>query len=285
MHGEQRSVTRKRCLTTMSQTGSPGPLPPIPHAFLNGTMWHSRHYQESFRLSNSHRFARWEPVPYYLGLVRTGPFRLSEILRLSPTRPTCSRLNARFDAANRRISPRAASVHLASSHRLLRGQKISIRPGVLQHFRLFSLCSAGRDTGNLQFETETVRLHIGFFLGAFKKFLGSKTHLRVAISDFRSEAPRPVVQSNVVDKLRSSYKGVRIGFDQDRKQGRGYHGELCFRIFATPSARREQELVDGGDVKWTQKLLNNAKERLVISGCGSERVCELSGRRAPDEIQ
>src|SRR5438477_1435900 len=107
MHREQRSVTRKRCLTTMSQTGSPGPLPPIPHAFLNGTMWHSRHYQESFRLSNSHRFARWEPVPYYLGLVRTGPFRLSEILRLSPTRPTCSRLNARFDAANRRISPQA----------------------------------------------------------------------------------------------------------------------------------------------------------------------------------
>src|SRR5207302_8102529 len=38
----------------------------------------------------------------------------------------------------------AASVHLASSHRLLRGQKISVRPGVLQHFRLFSLCSAGR---------------------------------------------------------------------------------------------------------------------------------------------
>src|SRR3989441_7042661 len=107
MHGEQRSVTRKHCLTTMSQTGSPGPPPPIPHAFLNGTVWHSRHYQESFRLSNSHRFARWEPVPYYLGLVRTGPFRPSEILRLSPTRRTCSRLNARFDAANRRISPRA----------------------------------------------------------------------------------------------------------------------------------------------------------------------------------
>src|SRR5205807_3280625 len=170
----------------------------------------------------------------------------------------------------------AASVHLASSHRLLRGKKISIRPSALQHFRLFSLCIAGRDTGNLQFETETVRLQIGFFLRAFKKFLGSKTRLRVAISDFRSEAPRPVVQSNVVDKLRSSYKGVRIGFDQDRKQGRGYYGELCFKIFATPSAGREKELVDGGDVKWTQKLLNNAKERLVISGCGSERVCELT---------
>jgi hypothetical protein len=58
----------------------------------------------------------------------------------------------------------ADSVHLAASHRLLRGQKISPRPGVLQHFRPFSLCSAGRDPGNLRFETETISLHIGFSL-------------------------------------------------------------------------------------------------------------------------
>jgi len=171
----------------------------------------------------------------------------------------------------------AASVHLASSHRLLRGQKINVRPGVLQHFRLFSLCSSGRDPGNLQFETETVRLHIGFFLKAFKKFLGSKIPLRVTISDFSSEAPRLAVRSEVVDKLQTSHNGMRIGFDQERKQGRGYYGELCFKIFATSSTGREQELADGGDVDWTQKLLNNAKERLVISGCGSERLCEIFG--------
>ena len=174
-------------------------------------------------------------------------------------------------------SGQATSVHLATSHRLLRGQKISLTPSAQQHFRLFSLCSAGRDTGNLQFETETVRVHIGFYLAALKKFLGSKTPLRVAVTDFGSEAPRSVVQSDVVDKLQSSSKGVRIGFDQDRKQGRGYYGELCFKIFATLSTDKEQELVDGGDVNWTRKLLNNAKERLVISGCGSERLCELFG--------
>ena len=171
----------------------------------------------------------------------------------------------------------ADPVHLATSHRLLRGQRISPRPGLRQHFRLFSLCSAGRDPGNLRFETEAFLLHIGFFLSTFKKFLGAKTTFRVAISDFRSEAPRPVVKSGVIEKLRSMHKGVRIEFDQDRKQGRGYYGELCFKIFTTPSRGKDLELVDGGDVSWTQKLLNNAKERLVISGCGSERVCELSG--------
>ncbi|HWY28668.1 MAG TPA: hypothetical protein VNW25_05360 [Candidatus Sulfotelmatobacter sp.] len=88
---------------------------------------------------------------------------------------------------------------------------------------------------------------------AFKKCLGSRILLRVAISDFGSEAPRSAVQSKVVDRLQSSHKGVRIGFDQDRKQGRGYYGELCFKIFATQSSGKEQELVDGGDVNWTQK--------------------------------
>src|SRR6266516_5136185 len=112
-------------------------------------------------------------------------------------------------------SGKAASVHLAASHRLLRGQKFGVGPGTRQHFRTFTLCSAGRDPGKLLFENETVGLHIG------------------------------------------------------------YYGELCFKIFATPSNGREQELVDGGDVNWTQKLLNNAKERLIISGCGSERLCEL----------
>src|SRR3989454_1634915 len=172
-------------------------------------------------------------------------------------------------------SSKAAAIHLAASHRLLRGQKFGVGPGTRQHFRVFTLCSAGRDPGNLRFETETVGLHIGFYLLALKKFLGTKTTLRVAISDFGSKAARPTVLSGIVEKLQSAHKKVRIGIDQDRKQGRGYYGELCFKIFATSSKGREQELVDGGDVNWTQKLLNNAKERLIISGCGSERVCEL----------
>src|SRR5712664_541344 len=170
-------------------------------------------------------------------------------------------------------SGKAASVHLAASHRLLRGQKFGVGPGTRQHFRVFTLCSAGRDPGNFLFEIETLGLHIGFYLAALRKFLGTSIAIRVAISDFGSKAARPMVRSEVVENLQSVHKKVRIGVDQDRKQGRGYYGQLCFKIFATPSKGREQELVDGGDVNWTRKLLNNAKERLIISGCGSERLC------------
>ncbi len=170
-----------------------------------------------------------------------------------------------------------SAVHLAASHRLLRGQKFGVGPGTRQHFRAFTLCSAGRDPGSLRFETENVSFHIRFFLIALRKFLGPQTPLRVTISDFGSKIPRPPVQAGVVEKLQSTYTRVKIGIDQGRTQGRGYYGELCFKIFATDSTGKERELVDGGDVNWTQKLLNNAKERLIISGCGSERLCELFG--------
>jgi hypothetical protein len=48
---------------------------------------------------------------------------------------------------------------------------------------------------------------------------------------------------------------------------------LSFHIHAAAASGRRLELVDGGCVRWTQALLSNAKERLVISGMGSERLC------------
>jgi hypothetical protein len=61
--------------------------------------------------------------------------------------------------------------------------------------------------------------------------------------------------------------------DDERASGRDYYADVCFHVYATTPAGRELELVDGGAVDWTQKLLGNAKERCIISGIGSERLC------------
>ncbi len=171
-------------------------------------------------------------------------------------------------------SGKTVRVHLASSHRLLRGQKFGVGPGVRQHFRALTLCSGGRDSGSLRFQSESLLAQIGFYLSALREYIGPKADMRVTISDFGYADVRPTVQ-HVVENLQSSFREEKIEVDQGRKQGRGYYGELCFKIYATPPNSREYELVDGGDVNWTQKLLNDGKERLVISGCGSERLCEL----------
>jgi len=39
----------------------------------------------------------------------------------------------------------------------------------------------------------------------------------------------------------------------------------------------EMEIGDGGDVPWTQKLLSNAKERLIISAVALERLAAIRG--------
>jgi len=71
-------------------------------------------------------------------------------------------------------------------------------------------------------------------------------------------------------------------FDEHRTRGRGYYLDLCFHIHATATSGQRLELVDGGSVNWTQKFLGNAKERLVISGIGSERLCGEFGNGNAD---
>lgn len=40
-------------------------------------------------------------------------------------------------------------------------------------------------------------------------------------------------------------------------------------------------MADGGFTTWTADLLSNAKERLLISGLGIERLCGLFARASP----
>jgi hypothetical protein len=68
---------------------------------------------------------------------------------------------------------------------------------------------------------------------------------------------------------------VECMIEVSRTHGKGYYPSLCFHIFMESSSGEIPELADGGAVDWTQRLLGNAKERLVISGIGSESVCSM----------
>jgi hypothetical protein len=167
-------------------------------------------------------------------------------------------------------------VHLAASQRLLRAQH-SGDPQSLAHFSSFALCSAGRDTGNLQFELSALRLHIRFYLIALRAFLGPDILLRLSVTDLDSQADR--IEKDLLSVIRQEFAEVECDLDNQRTKGRGYYRALCFHIHARNQTGHDLELVDGGAVNWTQKLLSNAKERLVISGIGSERLCSEYGTR------
>jgi hypothetical protein len=163
------------------------------------------------------------------------------------------------------------TVHLAASHRLVRGQHYQ-DPKLLSHFSALVLCSAGRDVGGLQFELQTLALHARFYVRALRAFLGSELPLRFSASDFAPRTREAIVTSQLIEPVREELhiEGV---FDSERASGRGYYAGLCFHLHARAPFGRWLELVDGGAVDWTQQLLSDAKERLVISGIGGERVC------------
>lgn len=166
-------------------------------------------------------------------------------------------------------------VHLATSHRLLRAQHYD-DPALVAHFSTFALCSAGRDQGNLQFELSELRLHIGFYLRSLRAFLGPGVPLYVSVADFNPSTRVELVEV-MLAAVRAEFEGIECVLDEHRTSGRGYYCDLCFHIHAAAASGRRLELVDGGCVSWTQALLSNAKERLVISGIGSERLCAEFG--------
>jgi hypothetical protein len=168
-------------------------------------------------------------------------------------------------------------IHLAASHRLVRGQRYD-DPRLSQHFRVFSLCSAGRDRGSFRFEIAVLELHLGFYLEAIRAFLGPSVTLDVSLTLLESGATLTAAADELLGRLRERF-GVEAEIDPTRTAGRGYYRTACFGILGSNREGQKSHLVDGGCVDWTQRLLGDAKERLVISGVGSDRVCTM--RRLP----
>lgn len=163
----------------------------------------------------------------------------------------------------------AEAVHLAASHRLLRTQYYR-NPNLSSHFKVFSLCSAGRDRGSFGFEAEALGLHIAFYLSAIAAFVDGAVPLRVSVTRLESGTTLAAVADGLVARLHERFPKVEVKFDPERTVGREYYRTMCFWIHA-----EENQLVDGGFVDWTQRLLGDAKERLLISGAGSDRICTL----------
>ena len=165
-------------------------------------------------------------------------------------------------------------VRLCASHRVVRGQAYRT-PGASPHFRLLGLCAAGRDEGSFQFETTSLVEQVTFYLHLLREAtqLGySLDRFRVTITDLEQGRREQTLKKQVLEPLTATYPGVLCELDPDRETGRGYYVGACFHVYATNLAGTEFELIDDGFTTWTQQLLSNTKERLLISGLGIERL-------------
>jgi hypothetical protein len=159
-------------------------------------------------------------------------------------------------------------VRLCTSHRAVRTQTFDA-PMSFAHFRLFALCTAGRDRGGMAFELESMVEHLRFHIG-FLTRLGAGA-VRVALTDWEG-AHETKLTGSVIEPLQAEFAGAVFGFNPDRTAGRGYYKRFSFEVLSR-FGDRELSVTDGGFTDWTAKLLSNRKERLLISAIGLERIC------------
>lgn len=172
-------------------------------------------------------------------------------------------------------------VRLSTMHRVVRPQRFE-GAASFAHFRLLGMCTAGRDEGSFRFEQETLQEQLALlllFLNMLRSWL-TVGNIRTTITDLSEGIREAALQEGVITPLRQQFGEDAIAFDPERASGRGYYTSACFAVYASDLEGNEYMLADGGFTDWTQKLLSNRKERLLIGGLGIERLAAVFPRLA-----
>ncbi len=172
----------------------------------------------------------------------------------------------------RQQTPGADTVHLACCHRVLRGQPFD-EPGLLQHFRLFALVSSARDGGSGRTEAALLTAHLRFWAHALGDLLPGR-HAAIRYTVFGFPPLRERVEDTVRPALAPLPAEVTVEEDPERQRARGYYERGAIRIDAGAGADLG-EVGDGGFTDWTARLLNDAKERCLVSCVSTERLTAL----------
>ncbi len=157
-------------------------------------------------------------------------------------------------------------------HRHIRAQKFQ-GANLLPHFALYSMIISGVDEGNFTFEKEA--LHETFIF--YHEYVSIKWGLKNVKFIILPRAGKPAdFSERLMDFLhRGETKKINVEIRQDSAaEPNNYYYGLQFKIKADYEGK-EIEIGDGGFVDWSAKLLQNNKERLLISGIGLERLLKM----------
>ncbi|MFD1142053.1 hypothetical protein ACFQ4C_13085 [Larkinella insperata] len=144
--------------------------------------------------------------------------------------------------------------------------------GHTQHFKIGCLASSGRDTGDFQFERESLAEHLAVMTAVLRDALQISS-LRFKLIQ-RAGPDQTRLLDAVADHIRQRRTDLILETDPAPVRQNQYYKGLQYKILITVRGQ-EYEIGDGGFVDWTQQLLQNKKERFLITGIGVELLFRL----------
>lgn len=169
-------------------------------------------------------------------------------------------------------------VDLCAVHQLIRVQ--TLKSDYLPYFTAFCRVTSGRDCGSYRFEGEALLRHIGFYKTFFKKHFAKEVAVAVCPRTKGYKDNEGFI-SCILALLKEELPETAIRLQQS-DQDNSYYSGLQFNLFVELHGR-EMPVIDGGFVDWTQQLLEDKKERLLISGIGLDLILDLWAERSGKE--
>jgi hypothetical protein len=194
----------------------------------------------------------------------TGQHRVLSALRMCEVVSDPTDVMALESASRLRARP-DTPVHLATSQRVVRAQPAPRLPGYAQHFRMFALTSAGRETADHGFTVDAIVRHVDTMRRALDRLEQDGYAFGTPRVEVLTVPGRDAVAARVAERLRGTV--TRKALDHPY-----YSGGVRYQIWVTAPDGSELPLIDGGTFDWLAKLTSNQRASFVASGTGTQLV-------------
>ena len=133
------------------------------------------------------------------------------------------------------------------------------------------MVTAGNDIGSYTFEKDSILEHLNVYKTIFKLLIGT-IDIKLEIIKHGGYTDSDGFIEKIIDNANddNSNEEINIMVNTSKFNNQYYKG-LQFKIYINFKGS-DFEVVDGGFVDWSQKLLQSKKERMLVSGMGIERL-------------
>lgn len=140
--------------------------------------------------------------------------------------------------------------------------------GFTPHFKIGCLVTSGLDVGNFGFEKEALTEHVLAMKAIFREYYKVEDlSFRLICRGGYNDSIR--LASEIKRFIQQHYPETAIQIVETSEKEIGYYKGIQYKV-DIKWGDKTFEIGDGGFVDWTQQLLQNKKERFLITGFGFE---------------